>query len=167
MDSPRGRIYLMKSLLEKKIELTDHVRGHFDACLGCMSCVTACPSGVKYDRLIEDQRAELEREKPRTPGDRFFRAMLFALFPYPARLRALLLFQLLYVKSALRCLLHKLGLFKIMKGRLAQLERVMPDVGAHHLSARLPVFSAATGPRRGRVERWCAPTSGITRSSWA
>ena len=151
MDSPRGRIYLMKSLLEKKIELTDHVRGHFDACLGCMSCVTACPSGVKYDRLIEDQRAELEREKPRTPGDRFFRAMLFALFPYPARLRALLLFQLLYVKSGLRWLLHKIGLFKIMKGRLAQLERVMPDVGAHHLSARLPVFSAATGPRRGRV----------------
>ncbi|TMB31755.1 MAG: glycolate oxidase [Deltaproteobacteria bacterium] len=141
----------MKSLLEKKIELTDHVRGHFDACLGCMSCVTACPSGVKYDRLIEDQRAELEREKPRTPGDRFFRAMLFALFPYPARLRALLLFQLLYVKSGLRWLLHKIGLFKIMKGRLAQLERVMPDVGAHHLSARLPVFSAATGPRRGRV----------------
>src|SRR5438067_894640 len=46
MDSPRGRIYLMKSLLEKKIELTDHVRGHFDACLGCMSCVTACPPGV-------------------------------------------------------------------------------------------------------------------------
>src|SRR5437763_276477 len=151
MDSPRERIYLMKGVLEKKIELTDKVRGHFDACLGCMSCVTACPSGVKYDRLIEDQRAELEREKPRTPGDRFFRDMLFALFPYPARLRALLLFQLLYVKSGLRWLLHKIGLFKIMKGRLAQLERVMPDVGAHHLSARLPVFSAATGPRRGRV----------------
>src|SRR2546430_6545921 len=46
MDSPRGRIYLMKGLVEKKIELTDKVRGHFDACLGCMSCVTACPSGV-------------------------------------------------------------------------------------------------------------------------
>ena len=151
MDSPRGRIYLMKGLAEKKIELTDAVRGHFDACLGCMSCVTACPSGVKYDRLIEDQRAELERQKPRTPGDRLFRAMLFALFPYPARLRALLVFQLLYVKSGLRWLLHKIGLFKIVRGRLAQLERVMPDVGAHHLSARLPVFSAATAPRRGRV----------------
>jgi len=111
MDSPRGRIYLMKGLAQKKIELTDAVRGHFDACLGCMSCVTACPSGVKYDRLIEDQRAELERDKPRKPGDRIFRAMLFALFPYPARLRALLVFQLLYVKSGLRWLLHKIGLY--------------------------------------------------------
>jgi len=151
MDSPRGRIYLMKGLLEKKIELTDKVRGHFDACLGCMACVTACPSGVKYDRLIEDQRAELERNKPRTPGDRLFRAMLFALFPYPARLRFLLFFQILYVKSGLRWLLHKIGLFKIVPRRLAQLERVMPDVGAHHLAARLPVFSAAAAPRRGRV----------------
>src|SRR5438067_9926735 len=151
MDSPRGRIYLMKGLLEKKIELTDKVRGHFDACLGCMACVTACPSGVKYDRLIEDQRAELERNKPRTPDDRLFRAMLFALFPYPARLRFLLFFQILYVKSGLRWLLHKIGLFKIVPRRLAQLERVMPDVGAHHLAARLPVFSAAAAPRRGRV----------------
>src|SRR5207237_695581 len=116
-----------------------------------MSCVTACPSGVKYDRLIEDQRAELERHKPRTPGDRLFRAMLFALFPYPARLRFLLFFQILYVKSGLRWLLHKIGLFKIVPRRLAQLERVMPDVGAHHLAARLPVFSAAAAPRRGRV----------------
>jgi glycolate oxidase iron-sulfur subunit len=151
MDSPRGRIYLMKALHEQKIELTDKVRGHFDACLGCMSCVTACPSGVKYDKLIEDQRAEMEREKPRKPGDRLFRAMLFALFPYPARLRALLYFQLLYVKTGLRWLLHKIGLFKIVPSRLAQLERVMPEVGARHIVARLPVFSAATAPRRGRV----------------
>jgi glycolate oxidase iron-sulfur subunit len=151
MDSPRGRIYLMKSLLEKKIALTDAVQGHFDKCLGCMSCVTACPSGVKYDKLIEDQRAELERAKPRKPGDRFFRSMLFALFPYPARLRALLLFQILYVKSGARWLFHKIGLFKMVPSRFAQLERVMPDVGAHHLTARLPVFSAATAPRRGRV----------------
>src|SRR3954467_13423579 len=111
MDSPRGRIYLMKSLLEKKIELTDAVRGHFDKCLGCMACVTACPSGVKYDKLIEGYRAEIERQKPRPPADRFFRAMLFSLFPYPARLRAMLFFQLLYVKTPLLCLFHTLGVF--------------------------------------------------------
>jgi glycolate oxidase iron-sulfur subunit len=141
----------MKALLEKKIELTDKVRGHFDACLGCMACVTACPSGVKYDKLIEDQRAEMERQKPRKESDRLFRALLFALFPYPARLRALLYLQILYVKTGLRWLLHKIGLFKIVPARFAQLERVMPAVGAHHLTARLPVFSAATAPRRGRV----------------
>ena len=57
MDSPRGRIYLMQGLVDGTIELTDTVVEHFDRCLGCMACVPACPSGVKYDRLIEQTRA--------------------------------------------------------------------------------------------------------------
>jgi Fe-S oxidoreductase len=56
MDSPRGRIYLMAGLVDGSISLTDTVVEHFDRCLGCMACVTSCPSGVQYDRLIE-QRA--------------------------------------------------------------------------------------------------------------
>ena len=151
MDSPRGRIYLMKGLLEHRVQLTDAVRGHFDACLGCMACVTACPSGVKYDALIEQQRAQLERDKPRKLFDRLFRAMIFALFPHPARLRAMLWVQALYQKSGVQWLLRRLGFFKLMPRRLAQLERVMPSVGVHELRARLPAFSAATSSRRGRV----------------
>src|SRR5438552_5306112 len=89
MDSPRGRIYLMGGLLEGKIPLTETVVDHFDRCLGCMSCVTACPSGVQYDKLIEDTRAQVERNHERKPGDRLFRSMLFELFPHPGRLRAL------------------------------------------------------------------------------
>ncbi|WP_214414321.1 (Fe-S)-binding protein [Sphaerisporangium fuscum] len=88
MDSPRGRIHLMKQHVEGT-PLTPEMAGHFDACLGCMACVTACPSGVRYDRLIESTRAEVERVHRRTASDRAFRALVFGLFPYPRRLRAL------------------------------------------------------------------------------
>src|SRR5690606_19236290 len=88
MDSPRGRIHLMGQHLEGT-PITPEMAGHFDACLGCMACVTACPSGVRYDRLIELTRAEVEREHEREPDDLALRAIVFSLFPYPRRLRAL------------------------------------------------------------------------------
>src|SRR5439155_18559263 len=70
MDSPRGRIYLMKGVDERKLSLNDNVVAHFDACLGCMACVTACPSGVQYDALIEQQRVEIEAHYRRGLFDR-------------------------------------------------------------------------------------------------
>ena len=88
MDSPRGRIYLMKLGKEGAVPLDDTYVQHFDACLGCMACVTACPSGVKYDELIEAVRPQLERNYRRSLADRLFREMIFQLFPYPTRLRA-------------------------------------------------------------------------------
>src|ERR1043166_668791 len=66
MDSPRGRIYLMKAALENRTEMEESFVGHFDACLGCMACVTACPSGVEYGPLIERTRAQIERRYPRS-----------------------------------------------------------------------------------------------------
>ena len=65
MDSPRGRIWLMKGLAEGTLELSDTVVEHFDRCLGCMACVTACPSGVQYDRLIEQTRELIEERYDR------------------------------------------------------------------------------------------------------
>jgi glycolate oxidase iron-sulfur subunit len=91
MDSPRGRIYLMKAALEGRTEMTPAFVGHFDACLGCMGCVTSCPSGVQYAPLIEATRAQIERRYPRSLADRLFRGAIFALFPYPARLRIALM----------------------------------------------------------------------------
>src|SRR5207253_3157795 len=88
MDSPRGRIVLMGAGLQEGSELSDTMVGHFDNCLGCMACVTACPSGVRYDLLIEDTRAQVERLHPRTRRERLLRRALFATFPHPARLRA-------------------------------------------------------------------------------
>ncbi|UBU15688.1 (Fe-S)-binding protein [Nonomuraea gerenzanensis] len=88
MDSPRGRIHLMKQHVEGT-PMTPEMAGHFDACLGCMACVTACPSGVQYDRLIELTRVEVERQHVREPEDRAVRGIVFSLFPYPRRLRLL------------------------------------------------------------------------------
>ncbi|MEV0382286.1 heterodisulfide reductase-related iron-sulfur binding cluster [Nonomuraea sp. NPDC050643] len=88
MDSPRGRIHLMKQHVEGT-PMTPEMAGHFDACLGCMACVTACPSGVQYDRLIELTRVEVERQHEREPQERAVRGIVFSLFPYPRRLRLL------------------------------------------------------------------------------
>ena len=90
MDSPRGRIYLMKAGLEGRAEMTPAFVNHFDACLGCMACVTSCPSGVQYAPLIEATRAQIDRRHPRSLADRLFRGAIFALFPYPNRLRVAL-----------------------------------------------------------------------------
>ena len=91
MDSPRGRIYLMKAGLEGRTEMTPAFVNHFDACLGCMACVTSCPSGVQYAPLIEATRAQIERRYPRSLADRLFRGAIFALFPFPSRLRIALM----------------------------------------------------------------------------
>jgi glycolate oxidase iron-sulfur subunit len=90
MDSPRGRIYLMKGLVEGTLPLSDTVVEHFDRCLGCMACVTACPSGVQYDRLIEQTRDHVERHHRRGPLEWLVRAAVFAVFPHRRRLRAAL-----------------------------------------------------------------------------
>jgi glycolate oxidase iron-sulfur subunit len=90
MDSPRGRIHLMDARLDGTVTLNQTVVEHFDRCLGCMACVTACPSGVQYDRLIEltRERVEEEYERPRT--ERLLRALIFAVIPHRRRLRAAL-----------------------------------------------------------------------------
>jgi glycolate oxidase iron-sulfur subunit len=85
--SPRGRIHLMKSGLDARIDMNASVVRHFDTCLGCMACETACPSGVRYAPLLEGTRAAIERVHRRPLADRLFRWLLFTLLPYPARLR--------------------------------------------------------------------------------
>jgi glycolate oxidase iron-sulfur subunit len=92
MDSPRGRIWLMRETLEGTVELNRTVAQHFDRCLGCMACLTSCPSGVRYDRLIEQARELVEREVPRPLRERVLRNLVFSVFPYPARLRRALRF---------------------------------------------------------------------------
>src|SRR5262249_50709351 len=116
-----------------------------------MACVTACPSGVHYDRLIEQTRAEVERGHRRPLADRLFRALLFALFPYPRRLRFAVLLQLLYVKTGMRRLVHGLGVLRLLPRRLRNLEALMPPVAARMLRDRLPEVTPAQGTRRMRV----------------
>src|SRR3954471_5380885 len=87
MDSPRGRIVLMREGLEEGGELSPTLVTHIDRCLGCMACVTACPSGVRYDELIEDTRAQIERNYERPTHERLLKRAIFETFPHPSRLR--------------------------------------------------------------------------------
>jgi len=91
MDSPRGRIYLMKGLEEGSLTLTPDVARHLDLCLGCRACETACPSGVRYGELIESARSFVEERHERSFADRLRRRVITVLFPHPQLLRALLL----------------------------------------------------------------------------
>ncbi len=89
-DSPRGRIYLMKGLAEGRMTLDDDVVRHLDLCLGCRGCESACPSGVHYGRLLERARDYVERNHRRRFADRLRHAAVRFIFPYPARLKAML-----------------------------------------------------------------------------
>ncbi|WP_028067925.1 (Fe-S)-binding protein [Solirubrobacter soli] len=89
MDSPRGRIVLMRIGHEEASAISPEMVTHFDRCLGCMACVTACPSGVQYDKLIEQVRPQIEHSEARSWQERAYRRAIFAVFTHPARLRAL------------------------------------------------------------------------------
>ena len=147
MDSPRGRIYLMNEGLQGE-PMTPAMVEHFDACLGCMACVTACPSGVQYDRLIEATRAQVERRYERSPKDKALRAAIFALFPYPRRLRALRGPLKLHQKSRLSALLRRTGLLDRISPTLAAMEGLAPPLGARE---DVPERTPAQGTRRGTV----------------
>jgi glycolate oxidase iron-sulfur subunit len=90
LDSPRGRIYLIKDMLENDRLPTAEVVQHVDRCLSCLACMTTCPSGVHYQHLIDHARAHIERNFRRPAGERVLRAALAAVLPYPRRLRAAL-----------------------------------------------------------------------------
>ncbi|MCA2214345.1 (Fe-S)-binding protein [Jidongwangia harbinensis] len=146
MDSPRGRIYLMNEGLGGE-PLSGSMVEHFDRCLGCMSCVTACPSGVRYDRLIADTRAQVERRHPRTRRERALRAAIFALFPYPRRLR-LLRGPLRAYQAGLQRLVARTGLLERLAPTLATLESLAPRLRP---VPRPPDRVRARGPRRAVV----------------
>jgi len=152
MDSPRGRIDLMKGVHDGVIELDATVTAHFDACLGCMACVTACPSGVQYDLLIESTRATVEEVAPRSPLDRAFRTLIFALMPYPARLRMLAYPLVAYAKSGLQGAIRRSGLLRRLPPRLAQLDALLPPLSFADLRRDAPAFTPAKdGRARARI----------------
>src|SRR5262245_20817343 len=148
-DSPRGRIYLMKASLDGRAAIDDSFRAHMDSCLGCMSCVTACPSGVQYDRLIEATRPQVEAHAARSWTDRAYRSVLFAIFPHPNRLRPLAAALRIVQRFGLQRLARSVGLMALLPARLAALERLTPSLAG----ARQPVpdLVPAIGPARRRV----------------
>ena len=146
MDSPRGRIYLMKAAIEGRVTMSPSFVRHFDTCLGCMGCVTACPSGVQYGPLIERTRAQIERHYPRSFTDRLFRAFLFALLPYPARLRVALAPMALL--SGVVTGLERSGLLNLLPRRLRALVTLAPRTSWRALFTKVPERTPAVGPAR-------------------
>jgi len=147
MDSPRGRIYLMKEGLEGE-PMTDEMVGHFDACLGCMACVTACPSGVQYDTLIEQTRAQVERHHERTASEKALRGLIFALFPHPKRLRLARGPLKLLQRTGLDRAMRRTGLLERLAPQLAAMEKLAPRLGQ---PMPLPARIEATGQKRMTV----------------
>jgi glycolate oxidase iron-sulfur subunit len=150
MDSPRGRIDLFRAVAAGRVEMGPSVAVHFDRCLGCLGCLPACPSGVRYDHVIEEARARVEREYRRGLADRLHRELVFALFPHPVRLRVAAVFLWLFRATRLTALLRALGVFRLSR-RLDQMERLAPDIRFRQLVARLPSRTAARGERRLRA----------------
>ncbi len=150
MDSPRGRIYLMNLGRQDAVTMSDTYVQHFDQCLGCMACLTACPSGVQYDKLIEATRSQIERRYERHWSDILFRRMIFTLFPHPARLRLMALPLWLY-RHSVRPLLHRAGILKLLPERMQAMEALLPAYSLASLRRRLPHVLPAQGQTRRRV----------------
>lgn len=150
-DSPRGRIYLMDAINEGDAPLNQATSQHFDTCLGCLACVTTCPSGVKYDQLISATRPQVERNYPRSLPQKLIRSLIFNLFPYPNRLRPLLAPLLLYQKLGIPKLIRVTGLLKKASPQLAAMESILPEITADAFRSSWPEVVPAQGEKRYRV----------------
>jgi glycolate oxidase iron-sulfur subunit len=147
MDSPRGRIYLMNKGLDEE-PMNDEMVRHWDLCLGCMACVTACPSGVQYDKLIESTRQQVERRYERRADDRAFREMIFQFFPYPNRLRAVAAPMRLYQRFGIGDKLRRAGVMQRIPARMRAMEALLPDLPKEE---KIPDLTGPVGEKRRRV----------------
>ena len=143
MDSPRGRIFTIKSLAEGRISLSDSAVAHLDLCLGCRACETVCPAGVPYGQLIEAARAEIERQRPGGPLRRLFRWLNFTvLLPSPRLLGAAAAGLRFYQASGLRRLARASGLLRLLPHPLSR--------GSRSCRSCRPVGTAPLSPSASR-----------------
>jgi glycolate dehydrogenase iron-sulfur subunit len=150
MDSPRGRIYLMRAATEGRIGLTENFVLHMDRCLGCRACETACPAGVPFGQLIEETRGQIERRVPRPLGRRLLGRLLLGVLPQRRRLERVLVLTGLYQRSGLQWLVRRSGVLRRFP-RLSAMERLLPAPLAER-GGRLPAEThPASGPHRGTV----------------
>jgi len=151
LDSPRGRIYLMKAAVEGVIPMDGSLVKHLDSCLGCMACEPACPSGVRYGSLIEAGRSQIERRYERSTFDKFYRSTIFSVFPYPKRMKLMLPLFYVYQKLGLRSLIQSTGILNRVSKKLAKMEEMLPEVKSPIFPAELPEVIQAKGKKRFRV----------------
>ena len=152
MDSPRGRIFLIKALAEGRMALTDSTTRHLSLCLDCRACETVCPAGVPYGRLMEAAKAEIERQRPGSLLRRLFRWLNFGLLlGHPGMLRLAAAVTRLYQASGLQRLARASGIVTLLPGTLPAWEALLPPIPAAAARAPLPSLIPAEGARRARV----------------
>lgn len=150
MDSPRGRIYLMRAVTEGRTELNADVRRHLDLCLDCRACESACPSGVQYGKLIEPFRVFMNQTQGQAAQlSALQRLVLFHIFPYVGRARAALAPLRWLQRAGVDSLLERTGLLRLLPRRLRQMHEMLPRLHPH--PGRLPEILPAEGKRRARV----------------
>ena len=150
-NGPRGRIQLIRLVADGHTELTDRMQRHLELCLDCRACESVCPSGVQYGRLIEPFRQAIEEQDPRVEKrwDLFRRWILLRLFPYADRLRHVMRPMRLMQWVGLMAAMERLGMFKLLPGRLGRLAPLLPPPARP--GPRLPKFLPAVGRKRARV----------------
>ena len=149
-DSPRGRIHLVRQVVTGQAVLDSAVAEHVDSCLGCLSCVSACPSGVQYGRIIEEFRPEIEASYATERGDSAFRRLIFLLFPHPLVLRMAAVGAAVYRRTGGRVVVRVSGLLRRFP-RAAAMEALLPTTTVREAWSRTPRHSPAQGERRRSV----------------
>jgi glycolate oxidase iron-sulfur subunit len=145
LDSPRGRIYLIKDMLENGRPADEEIVTHIDRCLSCLACMTTCPSGVHYMHLVDHARAHIQQTYRRPLIDRTIRAVLAQVLPYPARFRAAL--KLAALGRPFAPLFARVKGLRPLAAMLAMAPRAVPAASA----VSKPATHGATGAKRGRV----------------
>jgi glycolate oxidase iron-sulfur subunit len=172
-DGPRGRIYLMRAIVDGRLELTESARKHLDLCLDCRSCETACPSGVQYGRILEPFRVDMQNipaaanASDSGPPAWFRKFILYGLFPYRKRLAITLMPARLMQRLGLDRLARSLGLTRLLPVHLQRMHDQLPVL--QPAGPPLPNFLPAVGTRRATVALFlgCVADAMFRHVHWA
>jgi glycolate oxidase iron-sulfur subunit len=150
--SPRGRIALMKAVVDGLIEPDEDFERSLDLCLGCVACETVCPSGVKYGHLLEEARDIVSQNKKYSLSTRVIRRTVFeGLFPHPNRMKTVTGLLGFYQRSGLQHIARKIGFLGIIPDHLALMERVLPEIATMKELKNRPTHVNPIGKQTHRV----------------